>query len=138
MSVVNNLHNRGLVLCVEPQRQHASSIRRTLRGLGFEAICVISGDATIQALQHYQPDLILMSIALPHNDAFHITRYIRASDSLTHVPVVAMSESVSAAISETCTAVGFNDIIIKPMHRGQLLKLIMKYFEGYEPILALA
>lgn len=72
-------------------------------------------------------DLILMDIMMPEINGYEATRQIREFNK--EIIIVAQTAFDRGDGEEDAIAAGCNDIIMKPMDRTDLLKMIRKYFE---------
>src|SRR5437762_2652034 len=55
---------------------------------GFQPRTFGGADGTLEALEVFQPDLIVLDVMLPGHDGFELCRRIRSGGKLARVPVV--------------------------------------------------
>lgn len=70
-----------------------------------------------------QPDMILMDINLPGLDGFEALKKIQTSESLQHIPVVAISANAMKGDIKKGQDAGFKDYLTKPIDVKELLRV---------------
>jgi two-component system phosphate regulon response regulator PhoB len=109
------------VLVVEDEADLSSSLAYALRANGYEAEVADSGQVAMQALEAFQPDLVLLDIMLPDMSGLEICRKVRSSPG-PHQPTVII---LSARVQEIDRVVGFevgaDDYVVKPFSVRELM-----------------
>jgi two-component system phosphate regulon response regulator PhoB len=109
------------VLVVEDEADLSSSLAYALRANGYEAQVADCGQAAMQALAAFQPDLVLLDIMLPDMSGLEICRKVRSSPN-PHQPTVII---LSARVQEIDRVVGFevgaDDYVVKPFSVRELM-----------------
>lgn len=69
---------------------------------------------------------------MPVMDGYLATAAIRRSekDTLSHVPIVAMTANAMVGDRERCLASGMDDYVSKPVRRAELLAVVKKWLGG--------
>ncbi len=112
----------GRLLLVEDYPTNQTIARLQLEGGGHEVTLVENGAEAVQACRRGTFDLLLMDLQMPVMGGLEATREIRAlAGAWKNVPIIAMTASADANTRETCLHNGMNDVIIKPLHRDELL-----------------
>ncbi|HXA47363.1 MAG TPA: response regulator, partial [Burkholderiaceae bacterium] len=88
-----------------------------------------SGAAAIAAIKNAIPhfDAILMDIQMPDMDGYAVTKEIRETLRLRHVPIIAITANAMASDREKALAAGMNDHVGKPFDLMQLIKVIQRH-----------
>ena len=77
-----------MIWCVEDD----SSIRDievyALTSTGFEAKGFEDGDSFWNALQTFQPDLVILDVMLPGKDGIQLLKMMKSSDEFREIPVI--------------------------------------------------
>lgn len=90
-----------------------------------------SGVAAVEGLPDNIPDLVLLDISLPEMDGTEVLRWIRSQESLSHLPVIALTAHAMSGDREKFLAEGFNDYLTKPiMDEDVLLEAIEQCLTG--------
>jgi len=75
------------VLVVEDDADLAHTLAETLSD-NAETYCALTGPAAIEQARALLPDLIVLDVALPGDDGFHVVEALRTHNHLRSVPVV--------------------------------------------------
>jgi signal transduction histidine kinase/CheY-like chemotaxis protein/ligand-binding sensor domain-containing protein len=99
---------------------------RILKKLGYEATVAANGILTVDELQRYRYDIVLMDVQMPEMDGIEATQRIRKGNS--HQPVIiAMTANAMDEDKEACLQAGMDDYISKPIKLEQLVKALEKW-----------
>src|SRR5690349_4679883 len=58
---------------------------------GFEVFRCQDAESALQALEQYDPDLILMDVALPGMDGLTLTRKLKSDEKTKHMRIIALT-----------------------------------------------
>jgi CheY-like chemotaxis protein len=74
-------------------------------------------------------DLVLLDIGMPGLSGIDLCKIVRSSEdtSLRNLPVIAYTAHAMRQEQELYLSIGFNDILIKPMTKSDLLRTVSKY-----------
>lgn len=84
----------------------------------FQTECVEDGDAALQAMKTFQPDLVLLDLMLPGMDGYQVCREIR-KDSMT--PIIMLSAKGEVFDKVLGLELGADDYMIKPFDSKELV-----------------
>ena len=126
--VVTNLEKRAMrtsgtgrkVMVVEDNPVNRKVAVGMLEHLGYTVEIAVDG---VEAASLFQPgafDAILMDCQMPRMDGYDATRAIRAQESGSRTPIVAMTASAMASDRERCFAAGMDDFLSKPIGTEKL------------------
>src|SRR4051794_24092121 len=114
----------GRVLLVE---ENPIMCKFVCSALAAEGIRVTEAHAGAQALGLWeaQPsDLVVQNLTLPDMDGFELVSRLRGLPGGTDVPILALSGLLSELEEARLSAVGFSDIIIKPIEVSRLCQVV--------------
>lgn len=112
------------VLAVDDNKINLLVARKYLAGDDFECITVENGYEGIRLFEKEQFDLVLMDINMPEINGIETAKHIRAIND--EVPIIAFTAVDQSASNKDYIAEGFNDLIIKPCSKEQLLHTVWK------------
>ncbi len=121
------------VLVVEDNDVNRALAVRQLEVLGCSPRAAATGPEAISAFLASPPDLILMDRHLPDNmDGLEITAAIREIESERggHVPIVAMTASVTLQDRRDCLAAGMDDFLEKPVQVEDIREVLARWLGG--------
>lgn len=81
----------------------------------FEILEYENGSEALAGIPRERPDLVLLDISLPGQDGTEVLRSLRADESLSGLPVIALTAHAMAGDRERYLAAGFDDYITKPI-----------------------
>jgi len=84
-----------------------------LKKSGFEVSIAKDGEDCIQVLTSLRPDILLLDILMPQIDGFEVLRRMKASESLSHIPVVVLSNLGQKEEIQKALDLGAKDYVVK-------------------------
>lgn len=116
---------KGRVLLAEDHDDSRLFIRSLLVNLGLEVVDAINGQEAYELAQKEQPDLILMDIQMPVLDGKEALKLIQFSG--ISCPVIALTANVLSHEVTEYKALGFDDVLAKPVERGIFIEKVSFY-----------
>lgn len=110
----------GRILVADDDAINRRVISKMLEQLGYTCFTAKDGQ---EALDHSLDEpwsLILMDVHMPRMDGIEATRLIRAQPATAGTPIIAFTASVMAQERDRYLAVGFHDVISKPIRQAEL------------------
>ncbi len=112
--------SRKKLLVVDDQASQRVVLNEMLSVLGFDIMEADSGAACLEAVEHYQPDLLLMDIAMPGMDGWEVCRRLRERGH-TDLPIIIVSANVLDPTARVTDSMHCNDFLAKPFMLTDLL-----------------
>jgi CheY-like chemotaxis protein len=109
------------ILLVEDNEMNRDMLSRRLTRNGYEVVIAVDGQQGIDMALSARPDLILMDMSLPVIDGWEATRRIKAEDTTSKIPVIALTAHAMAGDRERAMEVGCDDYDTKPVEIARLL-----------------
>jgi DNA-binding response OmpR family regulator len=109
------------VLVVEDDDSVADGIVDGLENASFEAYRVASGQAALEAVASWAPDLILLDLGLPDMEGTDVCRAIRVTSQTPIIVVSARGEEIDRVVS---LEMGADDYVVKPFGMRELVARI--------------
>jgi two-component system phosphate regulon response regulator PhoB len=120
------------VAVVEDEIELASLIEYNLTRGGFQVLVSPGAASTLQELESWQPDLIVLDVMLPGSDGFDLCRQIRQNPRLARIPVIfltARSDEVDRVLG---LEIGGDDYITKPFSPRELVARIKAHLRRFD------
>ena len=119
-----------LVLVAEDHEDTRFMLRTILEGRGLAVVEVCDGEEAVTRAERDTPDLILMDGGLPRLDGISATRRMRASASLSGVPIVFLSGHADPRQQLAAREAGCDDYLVKPFELRRLYRLLEDLLPG--------
>jgi PAS domain S-box-containing protein len=103
---------------------------------GIHYSFAMNGKEAIMQLRQSRFDLILMDLQMPEMDGYEASQAIRSGASgvlQPDIPIIALSADAFAQTREKALAAGMNAYLSKPIHQGELYKLIQEFHQTQSP-----
>jgi diguanylate cyclase (GGDEF)-like protein len=117
------------VLVVEDTMFNLKLVKALLQLGDYNILEAYDAEYGIQLARLHRPDLILMDIQLPGMDGLEATRLIRSDESISDLPVIAVTSNAMAGDRETAMEAGFTGYITKPIDTRNFLDTLATYLE---------
>jgi two-component system, chemotaxis family, chemotaxis protein CheY len=109
------------ILVVDDDENIRQIVRLCLSDEGFDVLEASNGQAALDAVGEFQPDLILLDLRMPVMDGWEFARRYE-NLPVPHVPIVAFVAALNA--EQECADVPTAGIITKPFDLEDLLHAI--------------
>lgn len=93
----------------------AESLAILLRKLGYHVRTAYDGFAALLAAAEFNPQAILLDLAMPKLNGFHVAKQLRERDGTQVACLIAISGYGQAADIESAKNAGFDHHLIKPV-----------------------
>ena len=120
----------SLILIVEDNEKNMKLVRDVLQVKGYETLEAVTGEDGLKIARARMPDLILMDIQLPGIDGVEAFRRIRANAATAHIPIAALTASVTPTDRGEITAAGFDAFLGKPINLKEFLETVRRLTGG--------
>lgn len=115
------------ILVVEDHEDSRRIIRDLLTHAGYAIIEAVTGHEGVTAAATYRPDLILMDLNLPDIGGYEAIRRIKATPTLDHIPIIAVTAYAMSGDDVKAYAAGSDGYVSKPISPRALLTTIRTY-----------
>ena len=115
---------RMRVLVVDDNRDAADSLCEVIALLGHEVECAYSGEAALEIAQAFQPQLVLMDLAMPDLSGFDTRARLARLPGLEGVRTVALTGYGNESDKQRTREAGFDRHLTKPVDLAALSGLL--------------
>jgi CheY-like chemotaxis protein len=110
------------ILLVEDNEMNRDMLTRRLERKGYSIVVALDGQEGLSLAESERPDLILMDMSLPVVDGWEATRRLKAADSTSRIPVIALTAHAFSDDRDKALAAGCDDFDTKPIELPRLLE----------------
>jgi PAS domain S-box-containing protein len=114
------------ILVVDDNEDSAETMARLLELSGNQVRCAGDGLAALEAIDRFDPEIVLLDIGLPKMNGYEVCRAIRRNRSIRQPIVVALTGWGQENDREESKAAGFDHHLVKPVAFEALLELMTK------------
>lgn len=114
------------ILLVDDEATITRTLKLYLEGTGaYEVRAENRGSAAVQAAREFQPDLILLDVAMPDMDGGEVAAQLRADDALKGTPIVFLTALVKKReVAASGGDIGGYPYIAKPLEPEKVVEVI--------------
>ncbi len=106
------------ILVVDDEPQITRVLRTALAAQGYDLRVAGDGEAALQVLKDWTPDLVITDLAMPNMDGLELCRRLRAT---SQVPILVLSVRGQERMKVQALDAGADDYVTKPFNMGELL-----------------
>jgi two-component system, NtrC family, sensor kinase len=119
----------GTILVVDDNPTNIQVLFDVLSEIGYRVAIAKSGEAALQRLQSYQPDIILLDVMMPGIDGFETCRRLKAEPLTRDIPVIFMTALSDTVDKVKGLSLGAVDYITKPIQHEEALARIRVHLQ---------
>lgn len=119
----------GTILVVDDNPTNIQVLFDVLSEMGYRVAIAKSGDAALQRLQSYHPDIILLDVMMPGIDGFETCRQLKADPATRDIPVIFMTALSDSVDKVKGLSLGAVDYITKPIQHDEALARIRVHLQ---------
>jgi CheY-like chemotaxis protein/anti-sigma regulatory factor (Ser/Thr protein kinase) len=116
------------ILIVDDVRLNIEAIESLITSEGFKITSAENGEAALELLKHFVPDLILLDIRMPGKSGYEVSKEIKSNPRLSHIPILAFTASVFS-VDKIESAGTFDGFLIKPVTKTDLMQQLVKFLK---------
>lgn len=125
------------ILIVDDDKSMLALLENGLQKGGYETIKAESGDAAIEILKSFTPELIIADVMMPGMNGYELCRKIRAS-GFNEIPFIFCSSLGKPNERIRGLWIGADDYVVKPVNLVELLLKVEKLIEKSDKFRRLA
>lgn len=112
------------VLVVDDSIDNQIIVGKYLSDAGAQVESAMNGEEGVSKALEFQPDVVLMDIQMPVLDGFAAAKKLRLKNFSG--PILALTANSLLSEKERALKGGFDDFLVKPLERGQLIEKIRR------------
>jgi CheY-like chemotaxis protein len=133
---VKNAHSLGIdralmvqekILVIDDDVPSCAVLKLAMEAMGHEVFLAISGEAALDAIQSFIPDVVLCDINMPGIKGYEVCIQMKTDPRLDKTLFIAQTGLSSAESTQLSIQAGFKYHLVKPIDINALLELV--FFE---------
>lgn len=122
------------ILIVEDNALNIKLFCDLLAAHGHEPQAVTDSRLALDAARHFEPELVITDIQLPHVSGIELIRQMRADERLAEVPIMAVTAYSASGDEERIRAAGAQAYVSKPISVVRFVEQVGDLLEGGRPV----
>lgn len=119
----------GTILVVDDNPTNIQVLFDVLSEMGYRVAIAKSGEAALQRLQSYHPDIILLDVMMPGIDGFETCQRLKVDPATRDIPVIFMTALSDSVDKVKGLSLGAVDYITKPIQHEEALARIRVHLQ---------
>jgi len=115
------------ILVVDDNRDAAQSLALMLRLSGNQVDIVYDGSSAVEAVERFQPEIVLMDLGMPRMDGYQAARAIRDRYDDRKIMLIAITGWGGESDRALSRDAGFDRHLVKPVTPGDLLAALASF-----------
>jgi putative two-component system response regulator len=111
----------GTILVVDDQPCDRTLLEEVLQAQGFQVETAPDGQEALEKFPRVQPDLVLLDAMMPNLNGYEVCRRLKTDPKTRLTPIVLVTSKTETSDRVRGLEVGADDILGKPVDRGELL-----------------
>ncbi|WP_317932331.1 response regulator [Halioxenophilus sp. WMMB6] len=112
------------ILVVDDSLSVRNSLSELITDMGFLVSTASDGVEAVAAVQHHNPDLVLVDMEMPRMNGLDFTRWLRSESPCPNLPVVMLTSRTQSKHRQMAESAGVNRYQTKPYNDVELLDCI--------------
>jgi two-component system, OmpR family, alkaline phosphatase synthesis response regulator PhoP len=112
------------ILIADDNQANCELLEAYLVGVECEIEVAEDGQATLEQVAKFQPDLILLDVMMPKFSGFEICKQLKADAATKSIMILMVTALNELGDIQRAVEVGADDFISKPVNRVELLKRV--------------
>ncbi|CAM2156840.1 two-component system, cell cycle sensor histidine kinase and response regulator CckA [Pararobbsia alpina] len=112
---------RARILVADDNADLRDYMRRILTAAGYTVAIASDGQAALELMTQFEPDIVLSDVMMPRLDGFGLLRALRAHPQLADTPVLLLSARAGEEAKVGGLEAGADDYLVKPFSAREML-----------------
>ena len=112
------------VLLIDDDQDVLDYYSTSLKDEGMEVLSFTNPVKAYQAIDSFQPELIVLDLYMPECSGFDLAKVIRQDDERAYIPVVFLSSELDVATQLAAMDLGGDDFLMKPVDANYFVQAV--------------
>lgn len=109
------------ILCIDDDEALTRLMEQILAANGFSVRTLLEPVMTLDVMDEYQPDLVLLDVIMPGIAGYDVCRMLKAHDAWKNVPIVFLTAKSDLSARSSAFHAGADDFLAKPVVADELI-----------------
>jgi two-component system alkaline phosphatase synthesis response regulator PhoP/two-component system response regulator VicR len=120
------------VLVVDDEKPITRLLQVNLEQAGYEVAVAHDGRDALKKLDSFEPELLILDIAMPYADGFEILEILRSDPASKDLPVVFLTAKSQERDIFRGYQTGVDCYLTKPFEPSDVITVVNRIFQGLE------
>ena len=112
------------VLIADDNEANVELLEAYLGGLDLETAVAVDGQDTLDKVESFQPDLILLDVMMPRLSGFEVCQKLKGDPGTSGIMILMVTALNELGDIERAVKAGTDDFLSKPVHKIELVKRV--------------
>jgi len=112
---------KNRILIADDNEANVELLEAYLGGLDVETLVAVDGQDTLDKVQSFQPDLILLDIMMPKLSGFEVCQRLKKDSATSDIMILMVTALNELGDIERAVEAGTNDFLSKPVNKFELV-----------------
>lgn len=112
------------ILIADDNPANCELLEAYLASLDCDSRIAIDGQDTLDKVEEFKPDLILLDVMMPKLSGFEVCKKIKEDSATRHIMILMVTALNELGDIERAVAAGTDDFLSKPVNKVELLKRV--------------
>jgi len=108
------------LLIADDNQQNRELLEAYLVGEGYEIAMSSDGQETLEQVEAFGPDLVLLDIMMPRLSGYEVCQQLKEADATRGIPILMVTALNEMGDIERAVEAGCDDFLTKPVNRLEL------------------
>ena len=108
------------LLIADDNQQNRELLEAYLVGEGYEIAMSSDGQETLEEVQSFEPDLVLLDIMMPRLSGYEVCQQLKEAEATSGIPILMVTALNEMGDIERAVEAGCDDFLTKPVNRLEL------------------
>ena len=113
--------NKNRILIADDNEANVELLEAYLAGLDVETAVAIDGQDTLDKVESFQPDLVLLDIMMPKLSGFEVCQKLKNDPATSRIMILMVTALNELGDIERAVEAGTDDFLSKPVNKFELV-----------------
>jgi len=118
------------VALVDDEPNILLSLEFLIKRAGYDVQTATDGDAGLELIESWQPDLLLLDVNMPKRDGFEVCQTLRGNPDFENLKIIMLTAKGREVEREKGLAIGADDYVTKPFSTQEIIDKVKALLEN--------